>query len=105
MTAWIVLIITAYLFGSVPTSYLVARSRGIDLRKHGTRQVGGGNLWRTTSRKLGLSVGVFDFLKGLLMVWLAQLQGLDTGQQLGVGTAGIAGQHLPRILLVPAGGR
>ncbi|OGO31300.1 MAG: hypothetical protein A2Z29_08870 [Chloroflexi bacterium RBG_16_56_11] len=104
MTAWIVLIITAYLFGSIPTSYLVARSRGIDLRKHGTRQVGGGNLWRTTSRKLGLTVGIFDFLKGLLMVWLAQLQGLDPGQQLVVGLAAMVGHNWP-IFLRFHGGR
>ena len=44
-----VLIICAYLLGSVPASYLAAKSRGIDLRQHGTNQVGGGNLWRTTS--------------------------------------------------------
>jgi len=98
MTIWIILIICAYLLGSVPSSYLAARSRGIDLRKAGTSQVGGGNLWRTTSRKLGLAVGIFDFAKGMFMVWMAQLQGLDTGQQLVVGLAAIVGHNWPVFL-------
>ncbi len=98
MTIWIILIICAYLLGAVPSSYLAARSRGIDLRKSGTSQVGGGNLWRTTSRKLGLAVGIFDFAKGMFMVWMAQLQGLDTGQQLVVGLAAIVGHNWPVFL-------
>jgi glycerol-3-phosphate acyltransferase PlsY len=98
MTIWIVLIICAYLLGSVPSSYLAGRSRGIDLRQHGTFQVGGGNLWRTTSRKLGLIVGIFDFFKGILMVWIAYLQGLDAGQQLIVGLAAIVGHNWPVFL-------
>jgi len=77
----------------VPSSYLVARARGIDLRKQGTQQVGGGNLWRTTSRKLGLIVGIFDFFKGMLMMLIALRLGLDAGQQLAVGLAAVAGHN------------
>ena len=71
MTAWIVwiiLIVVAYLLGSAPMSYLVARARGIDLRQHGTTQVGGGNLWRMTSWRTALPVGIWDVCKGILMV-------------------------------------
>ena len=95
---WIVLLICSYLLGSVPLSYLVARSRGVDLRKHGTQQVGGGNLWRTTSRKLGLTVGVFDFFKGMLMVMIASRLGLDAGEQLTVGLAAVVGHNWPVFL-------
>jgi glycerol-3-phosphate acyltransferase PlsY len=101
MTAWVIwviLIICAYILGSVPASYLVGRARGIDLRQHGTRQVGGGNLWRTTSRKLGLMVGIFDFIKGMIMVWVAQMQGLDVAQQIVVGAATITGHNWPVFL-------
>jgi glycerol-3-phosphate acyltransferase PlsY len=96
MDTWIkfaILIIASYLLGGVPSSYLVARSRGIDLRKQGTSQVGGGNLWRTTSRKLGLIVGIFDFFKGMLMVLIAWRVGLDAGQQLAVGLAAVVGHN------------
>lgn len=101
MDTWIkfgLLVIAAYLLGSVPTSYLAARSRGVDMRKQGTGQVGAGNLWRTTSRKLGFTIGIFDFLKGMLMVWIARLAGLDTGQQLMVGLAVIVGHNWPVFL-------
>lgn len=98
MTTWIVLIICSYLLGSVPSSYLVAKARGIDLRKDGTQQVGGGNLWRTTSRKLGLIVGIFDFFKGMLMVLIAWRLGLDAGQQLAVGLAAVVGHNWPVFL-------
>jgi glycerol-3-phosphate acyltransferase PlsY len=98
MIIWMVLIICAYLLGSVPSSYLAAKSRGIDLRQHGTTQVGGGNLWRTTSRKLGLTVGIFDFIKGMVMVWVAQSQGLDIAQQIIVGLAAVVGHNWPVFL-------
>lgn len=98
MTVWIVLIVCSYLVGSIPSSYLVARSRGIDLREHGTQQVGGGNLWRTTSRKLGLIMGIFDFFKGMLMVLIALRLGLDAGQQLAVGLAAVVGHNWPVFL-------
>ncbi len=101
---WIILIIVGYLFGSFPLSYLAGKSRGIDLRKQGTQQVGGGNLWRMTSRKLGLAIGIFDFLKGMLMVWIASLLDLDAGQQMVVGLAVIVGHNWP-VFLKFHGGR
>jgi glycerol-3-phosphate acyltransferase PlsY len=97
-TIWALLIIGAYLLGSIPLSYLVGRSRGIDLRKHGTRQVGGGNLWRTTSKKLGLTVGMWDFFKGMLMVLVAWRLNLDAGQQLSVGLGVVVGHNWPVFL-------
>jgi glycerol-3-phosphate acyltransferase PlsY len=95
---WILLIVAAYLLGSIPLSYLVGRSRGVDLRQRGTRQVGGGNLWRTTSKKLGLSVGMWDFFKGMLMVLVAWRLDLDAGQQLAVGLATVVGHNWPVFL-------
>jgi glycerol-3-phosphate acyltransferase PlsY len=101
MDTWIkfgLLIIASYLVGSIPFSYLAARGRGVDLRKQGTQQVGGGNLWRTTSRKLGLFVGIFDLFKGALMVLIAWQLGLDAGQQLAVGLGAVIGHNWPVFL-------
>ena len=97
-TTWIILLIGAYILGSVPASLLVARARGIDLRKHGTYQVGAGNVWRTTSRRLGLTVGIFDFCKGAVMVLIAFRLGLDPTQQLLVGMATVVGHNWPVFL-------
>ena len=105
MALWLGLILGAYLLGSVPVAYLVAKlARGIDLRQYGTGQVGGGNLWRMTSWRIALPVGIFDLSKGLVMVWVAQLLGLDIAQQLAVGLAAIIGHNWP-IFLRFSGGR
>ena len=101
MDIWIkfcILMIVSYLVGSIPFSYLAGRSRGVDLRKQGSQQVGGGNLWRTTSRKLAVFVGIFDLFKGALMVYIAWQLGLDAGLQLGVGLAAVIGHNWPVFL-------
>jgi acyl phosphate:glycerol-3-phosphate acyltransferase len=95
---WLILIAGAYLVGSVPISYLAGKKRGIDLSKQGTRQVGSGNLWRMTSRKLGLIVGFLDFCKGMLMMGIGRCLGLDAGQQLVIGLATIVGHNWPVFL-------
>ena len=106
MALWFVgLILGAYLLGSVPASYLAAKlAHGIDLRQYGTGQVGGGNLWRMTSWRFALPVGIFDFSKGLVMVWVAQLVDLSIAQQLTVGLAAIIG-HNWSVFLRFSGGR
>jgi len=99
MTIWFALMLGAYLLGSVPVSYLVAKwSRGIDLKQYGTGQVGAGNLWRMTSRRLGFLAAIFDLIKGMVMVWVAELLGLDVAQQLAVGLAVILGHNWPVFL-------
>jgi len=40
------LFLTAYLIGSVPTSYIMGRLHGIDLREHGSGNLGGTNAYR-----------------------------------------------------------
>ncbi len=107
MATWLVFIlilIAGYLLGSIPLSYLTARARGVELRKEGTQQVGAGNLWRTTSRKLGLFVGIYDFLKGMLIVYIAKAAGLDAALQLFTGIAVIVGHNWP-VFLKFHGGR
>jgi glycerol-3-phosphate acyltransferase PlsY len=95
---WIIIIIIAYFVGSIPLSYLLAKRRGVDLSKQGTHQVGAGNLWRITSRRLGLLVGAFDFFKGILIVLVAYKLRLDAGQQLVAGLAVIVGHNWPVFL-------
>jgi acyl phosphate:glycerol-3-phosphate acyltransferase len=101
MDTWlkfVLLFIAAYLLGSIPLSYLTARSRGVDIRKRGTQQVGTGNLWRTTSHKLGFFVGIYDFLKGMLMVYFSFLAGLEPALQLFTGIGVVIGHNWPVFL-------
>ncbi len=99
--SWIVapLLIFAYLLGSVPAAYIAARvSKGIDLRRYGSGNVGSSNVFRTASRWLAIPVFVFDTGKGYLAVWLAGLAGLELLPQIAVGVAAVAGHNWPLFL-------
>ncbi len=99
------LILVAYLLGSVPAAYLAAKwSRGIDLRQYGSGNVGASNLLKFTSKKVAIPVIIFDVGKGMVMVWAAQLVGLGTAQQVTVGLAAIVGHNWP-VFLRFSGGR
>lgn len=64
------LLLAAYLAGSVPFSLLIARwVGGIDLRQHGSGNVGATNVARTLGFKWGLVALLLDALKGLLPTW------------------------------------
>ncbi len=95
---WAILIVGAYLLGSVPVSFLVAKAHGVDLRSEGTKQVGSGHLWRATSRKYGLAIGLWDFGKGMIMVAIAHAVDMDIAQQVVVGLAAVVGHNWPVFL-------
>lgn len=97
-TTWIIMIAAGYLLGSIPASLLIAKTRGIDLRREGTYQVGAGNVWRTASHRLGLTVGIYDFCKGAALVLYSFWLGLDPTQQLAVGIAVVVGHNWPLFL-------
>jgi glycerol-3-phosphate acyltransferase PlsY len=56
----------AYLLGSFPTSYLVGRLRGIDLREHGSGNLGGTNAYRVMGLSAGVPVVLVDVGKGFI---------------------------------------
>jgi len=68
-------IIIGYAFGSIPTAYLLLKiTRGIDIRKSGSGNVGALNSIKTSNSKLiGLSVFLIDFLKGFLTAYLLKV--------------------------------
>ncbi|MFM8719193.1 MAG: glycerol-3-phosphate 1-O-acyltransferase PlsY [Chthoniobacterales bacterium] len=61
----------AFLLGSLPTGYLVARAKGVDIRQHGSGNIGATNVFRTLGKSLGILVFFIDALKGFGAVWLA----------------------------------
>ncbi|NLE74902.1 MAG: glycerol-3-phosphate acyltransferase [Actinobacteria bacterium] len=67
----------AYLVGSFPTAYVVARQRtGVDIRTVGSGNVGGSNMRALQGTWATVFVGVIDIFKGLLPVWLTVRLGL-----------------------------
>jgi glycerol-3-phosphate acyltransferase PlsY len=70
--AYIVIALAAYLLGSIPTGYLVARARGIDIRTVGSGNIGATNAFRILGKPAGIFVLVADGLKGFAAsAWLA----------------------------------
>ena len=63
-------IVLAYLIGSVPFGYLAGKLNGIDLREHGSKNIGATNAVRVLGKKWGIPVFVCDFLKGYVPLYL-----------------------------------
>ncbi len=61
----------AYLFGSIPFSFLVAQTQGVDLRIVGSGNIGSANVWRSCGFKAFLVAIVLDFLKGAIPTYIA----------------------------------
>lgn len=64
MLVYIVMAVAAYLLGSIPTGYLVARARGIDIRTVGSGNIGATNVFRMVGKTAGVFALVVDGLKG-----------------------------------------
>ena len=64
-------LVASYLIGAIPTSYLVGRvARGIDLREHGSGNLGATNLYRTLGWRFAVPVALFDIAKGAVPILL-----------------------------------
>jgi glycerol-3-phosphate acyltransferase PlsY len=71
MSSMLALLI-AYLLGSIPSAYYAGRwAKGIDLRQHGSGNLGFTNAWRLLGPRWSIPVLIFDLLKGVAAVWVA----------------------------------
>lgn len=66
IVAYVGLVLVSYLLGSIPSGFLAARSRGIDLRTVGSGNIGATNAMRVLGKPVGLLVLLTDMGKGLL---------------------------------------
>lgn len=69
----ILMLILAYLFGSIPFGVIVGKIKGIDIREHGSHNIGATNASRTLGPIFGLIVFVLDFIKGGFFVLISKL--------------------------------
>jgi glycerol-3-phosphate acyltransferase PlsY len=63
--------VAGYLVGSVPVGLLVGRLAGIDIRRHGTGNIGASNVYRNVGPLPAAVVGVVSFAQGLGPAWVA----------------------------------
>jgi glycerol-3-phosphate acyltransferase PlsY len=90
--AWL-LVPIAYLIGAFPTSYVVGRlARGIDLREHGSGNLGATNAFRVLGWKAALPVFAVDIFKGWLPTYVfPRLDGEPFAWAFAYGAAAIIG--------------
>jgi acyl phosphate:glycerol-3-phosphate acyltransferase len=71
MAAAVLVVLASYFLGAIPTSYLVSRLFAkIDLREHGSGNLGATNLYRVLGWKYAVPVALFDIAKGAIPVLL-----------------------------------
>src|SRR6266567_8103120 len=65
---YVLTLIIGYLLGSIPTGFLVAKARGLDIRTVGSGNIGATNVFRYLGKPAGIFVLLADALKGWLAV-------------------------------------
>jgi glycerol-3-phosphate acyltransferase PlsY len=101
-------LVLAYLVGSIPSAYLAGRLKRVDLREHGSGNLGATNVLRVLGWRVALPVFLVDILKGVLPVLL--LTPWTTTSQperwaIAYGLAAIMGHVRPIFLLWKGGGK
>jgi glycerol-3-phosphate acyltransferase PlsY len=81
----------AFLLGSIPFGFLAGRMRGIDLREHGSRNIGATNVLRVLGTAPGVTVLLLDALKGYLPAWYAKHIGLEGWWVVATGLCAVLG--------------
>jgi glycerol-3-phosphate acyltransferase PlsY len=98
----------AYLAGSIPFAFLAGKARGIDLRQHGSGNLGATNAIRVLGPRIGGVVYLCDTLKGMLPALLLPTQISSSHPALwaiAFGVAAIVGHVFPIFLMGQGGGK
>ncbi len=98
------LIIIAYLVGSIPTGLLLSRAAGgVDIRTKGSGNIGATNVYRTMGRTVGILTLIGDCLKGVLPVVAARAMGCPDQVIALTGLAAFLGHIFPLFLKFKGG--
>ncbi len=99
----IILVVFAYLVGSIPVGVILGKMKGVDPRKTGSGNIGATNVMRAGGKKLGIITLIGDVAKGFIPVIAATALGLDTSVIAIVGFAAFIGHVLPVFLRFKGG--
>ena len=70
MPLWILPLI-AFLAGSIPFGLFIAKAKGVNIREHGSGNIGATNVLRVIGKPYGIACLILDFLKGFIPTLLA----------------------------------
>lgn len=91
-----VLILAAYFLGAIPFGLLIARfQKGVDIREHGSGNIGTSNVLRTLGKRAALLTLAGDLIKGYLPILIGQHWGISDYGLTMAGIAAIAGHNWP----------
>ena len=88
---WTVLV--AYVVGATPFGFLAGKAKGIDIREHGSGNIGATNVLRVLGKPVGITVLVIDVMKGLVPVIIAKLVSDSSLVQIATAMAAILGHN------------
>ena len=91
----VVALTLAYLLGSIPFAFLLARRRGIDLRDVGSGNVGASNVLRTSGTRAAVLAMLLDAMKGAVAVIVAQRLAPGPTTPMAAGLASVVGHIYP----------
>ena len=91
MIAVVALILFGYFTGGIPFGVILARGRGVDIREHGSGNIGATNVTRVLGAKLGAVVLLLDAAKGAFPTWYALHHTADPWIVVATGAATIVG--------------
>jgi glycerol-3-phosphate acyltransferase PlsY len=83
--------VAGFLSGSVPFGYFAGRLRGIDIREHGSGNIGATNVIRVLGKGIGVPVFGLDLLKGLIPCLVMAGRGAESGVLVLTGFCAILG--------------
>ena len=91
-----VVLIICYLIGAIPNGLIFGKLLwNVDLRQHGSSNIGATNAWRTIGKTAGLLIFALDFLKGALSVWIASVVVMTPTSMIAAGLIAIIGHMFP----------
>ena len=90
--------LAGYVCGATPFGYFAGRLRGIDIREHGSGNIGATNVIRVLGKGIGIPVFILDVIKGWLPAWLAGwwFEGHGAGPEMA--TAGAIGAGVAAVI-------
>jgi glycerol-3-phosphate acyltransferase PlsY len=107
---WVACFLAAYLVGAIPTGFLIARAKGVDIRRVGSGNIGATNVFRALGKGWGVTTLALDMLKGFVPVHFfpplaASVSGIEAGRELALvcAAAAVAGHNWPVYLRFKGG--
>jgi len=95
--------LAAFLIGSIPIGQIIARTRGIDLQKVGSGNIGATNVLRTTGKLPALLTLIGDYAKGMAVILLVRFFDVGIVHQGVMGIIAVLGHNFSIFLKFKGG--